>query len=126
MSQLNEPLKIEVIGNAIIVDPFVPKTIQEKKMKEQGMIVTDKLDPKNPLWEDSTQRNKVSDWDEHPFQGIVKAIGDGVPDGTIGTIKVNDRVACRIGCGEPIIFKTKVYWRVTAHEILLKYIGTER
>lgn len=128
MSKLTEPLKIEVIGKAIVVDPFMPDTRAEKKAKAAGMIVTGKPDVKNPFYEDQQQRHKVRDFDEHPFQGIVKAMSPILNGDTdlIGSLKINDRIAFRVGSGEPIVFKDHVYWRVAPHEIMFKYQGAER
>jgi hypothetical protein len=128
MSQFNEPLKIEIIGEAIIVEPYVPDTKSEKELKKSGMVVVDKPDPKNRMWEDSTNRHKVSDFDEHPFQGTIKQISPLLKEKyeKIGSLEINDRIAFRVGSGEPIIYKGKVYWRVAPHEILFKYLGSER
>ena len=74
MSKFDEPLKVEVIGKALIIEPIVPDTAPVKKLKAAGQIPVGKPKPKNPLWEDSTTKTPVEDWDEHPFQAIVKAL----------------------------------------------------
>jgi hypothetical protein len=129
MSKLTEQLPIEVIGEALILDPIMPDTRSEKTMKDKmKMKVVDAPDPKNKYWEDSTKRHKITDFDEHPFQGIVKGISPLLKDRNdkIGSIKINDRIAIRVGAGEPVVFKDKTYVRVAPHEIMFKYQGQER
>ena len=127
MSKFDEPLKIEVMGNAIVIDPIVPDSIHEKKMKEMGQKTIKAPDPKNRFWDDGVARSKVSDYDEHPMQGIVKAISEQASkDLMIDGLKINDRIACRIGAGEPLIYKDKVYFRLAPHEIMFRYMGSER
>ena len=126
MSKFNEPLKIEVIGKALVIDIYVPDTRQEKSMKAKGLTPVGAPTPKNKLWEDSTQRLSITEFDEHPVQGIVKAISSVVLEEEVGTIKINDRIAVRVGAGEPVVYQNRHYLRIAPHEIMFKYLGTER
>lgn len=127
MSKFDEPLKIEVMGNAIVIDPIVPDSIPEKKMKEMGQKPIEAADPKNKFWDDGVARTKPSDYDEHPMQGIIKQISEQASkDPMVVGLKINDRIACRIGAGEPLIYKNKIYFRLAPHEVMFKYIGSER
>lgn len=128
MSQFNEPLKIEVIGEAIIVEPYFPKTRDEKKAGTKGIITVSDLKDKNPHFPEKKPQVTVQDFDEHPAQGIVKAISPTLQenDEKLGSIKINDRIGFRIGAGEPIVYKDVVYWRLAPHEVIFKYLGSER
>jgi len=124
MSKHDEPLKIEVLGNALVIDPIIPDTKAEKSLKASGMKPISAPDPKNKLWSDSQDRKHISEWDEHPLQGIVKGMSEKAKQ-DLPSIKLNDHVGLRVGSGEPIIYQNHIYWRAAPHEILFKYLGNK-
>lgn len=128
MSELNEPLKIEVIGLAIVVDPIFPDTKAERSARKSSDIISVKdVQPKNKFYPEKQSEHGIDEWDQHPCQGIVKCINKKLEeDPAIGSIKINDRLAFRISSGEPIVYKDHVYWRIAPHEIMFKYLGAER
>ncbi len=128
MSKFDEPLKIEVIGAAIIIDPIFPETKAERTARKSSNIIGVRdVQPKNKFYPEDQSKHGIDEWDEHPCQGIVKGISSIlVDDPVMGSIKINDRLAFRISSGEPIVFKDHVYWRIAPHEVMFKYQGADR
>jgi hypothetical protein len=126
MSKLTEPLKIEVIGRGIIVEGYFPLTKKEESALKQGIKPFEDIEDKNKYWPTGRTKWAFSEFPEHPAQGIVKAISPHLTDEEKGSLKVNNRVAFRPGSGEQIVYKDKVYYRLAPHEIMFKYIGSQR
>ena len=120
------------VDDWIIVDKIMIKSNQQK-LAEKSKI--DLIGGKAPMNVMDIERQKAEDlakyenaedkllemWDEHPMQGIVKAIGPGRPleeDVIIPVnLKVGDHIFIRGRTGEPIIVNKKIYWMHKPHEV---------
>jgi len=141
-------LMFEPIGQRIIVDPYYPPSIAERKAGKVGLSTDIEVTSKNRFWPETRQEMKHKDFDSHPCQGRVVAIGMGVTrenpieenmripddgpdrlnhDSLIGTIKVGDWIAFRVSSGEELVYNGIVYRALAPYEILMKYLDdTER
>ena len=117
---------------------------QQKSAKKSNLVMVDGLAPKNILELQKQKENEAMTyegaeaqllklWDEHPFQGIVKAIGNGrsLGQGSLLEIelKPGDHVLYRPRTGEPIMLDHKIYWMIKEHEIfaiVLKAVETKK
>lgn len=109
-----------------------------KKMSKSNLIMSGGVAPKN-IMDIEAQKTKAAMtyedaeseflkmWDEHPFQGIVRAVGDGrwlnetqkIPIGLIP----GDHVFYRGKTGEPIVIEKKMYWMIKEFDIFGIYLS---
>ena len=132
--KMKDPREFPVrpVDDWIIVDKITVKSNQQK-LAEKSKI--DLIEGKAPMNIMDLEREKATDlakyenaedkllemWDEHPMQGIVKAIGPGraLEEGVVipVSVKVGDHIFIRGRTGEPIVINKKVYWMHKAHEV---------
>ena len=141
-------LMIEPIGQKIIVDPYYPPSKTERIAQAAGIKTDIEITDKNRYWPEKRAEMNHKDFDQHPCQGKVMAIGMGLThennisdpehddEGSlnclsetklIGTLKVGDWIAFRVSSGEELVYNGIVYRLLAPHEILMKYLDhTER
>lgn len=119
-----------------IVSRINIKSAAELKAEKSNILIPDSSPgPKNIQDIERERARKVaqyeeaeekflSNWPEHPNQGVIVAAGDGrhLEEGVKIPMKykVGDRVYLRGQVGEPIIYKNKVYWMIKQHDIFCK------
>jgi len=89
-----------------------PKNIMDIERKKASEVVT---------YEDA-ENEILKNYDEHPWQAVVMAVGLGryinsteiirMPD-----LKPGNKILIRGRVGEPIVIDKKLYWAVKPHEI---------
>ena len=127
---------VRPVEDWIIVEKIKIKSKTEKIMDDQDIQRAHGKTPKNIMDIERMKANEIasyddaedkvlSDWEEHPFQGTVKAVGPGrsIEEGVIipVPVKVGDQVMTRKMAGEVVVINKKVYWMHKPHEIYAVY-----
>lgn len=104
-------------SNLVMMDGSIPKNIMELEKKKEAQSMT----------YEGAESEFLNQWSQHPFQGIVKALGNGrhlTEDTKIPLeLNVGDHVMYRARTGEPIIADGKIYWMIKEHEIYGVYLN---
>ena len=119
-------MKFKPVDDFILVETIKVESKEAKKMKELDLVGMDGAKPKNelltPMAKLEEVKNKMlEEWEEHPFQGYVKAVGNGrylEDDVKIPmNVKVGDRIAFRLGSGEAFVYRNKFYLMIKQHDV---------
>jgi len=125
---------IEPISDWIIIERLTILSVSDKKAKKSNIIMPEGIHSPKNVMELEKQRAEqfakyenaesalLGEWDEHPNQGIVIAVGKGrhldqelmVP---IVDVKKGDHIYYRGKTGEPVIVKGKLYWAIKEYDI---------
>jgi len=102
-------------SNLLVVGASSAKNVMELEKERQKDTMT---------YEDA-EKKFIETWSEHPYQGIVMAIGNGrhlSEDSKIPLeIKPSDHVMYRARTGEPVVVDGKMFWMIKEHDIYAKY-----
>ena len=104
-------------SNIKLVDASgAPKNIMEIEQQKAAELAT---------YETAADRI-LKEWEEHPNQGIVVAVGPGrsLEEGVIIPIelKKGDHIYYRGRAGEPVVVNKKLYWVIKEHEVFGKIL----
>jgi len=124
-----KPPKIPIAPmlNMIVIDQIKVVSKIEKKQKEKNpkVIMTD--DTVKKMIDDTLEstHNILDVYDEHPYCGIIVAIGANVRNET--GYDIGDKVAFKIAGSQPniLVFNKRKYLGVFAHDILFRYLTNE-
>ncbi|MHA1966569.1 MAG: co-chaperone GroES family protein [Candidatus Hodarchaeales archaeon] len=123
---------VRPIEDWVIIEKIEVKTIPQKKAERGNITIVPGKAPMNIMdlekqaaseaaKYENAEEQLLALWDEHPMQGIVKAIGPGrsIEEGVIipMPVKTGDHVYLRGKTGEPIVVNKKLYWMHKSHEI---------
>jgi len=120
-------IPISPMLNMIVIEQLKVVSKIEKKQKEKNpkVILTD--DNIKKMIDDTleTTHNILDVYDQHPYCGIIIAIGNNVRKET--GYEIGDKIAFKIAGSQPniLVFKKKKYLGVFAHDILFRYLTNE-
>lgn len=126
---------VVMLDNQILVEPIDVISKQQQRLQKSNIVTPGQVNPKNIMdierqkaMEMSTYeqaKDKIlSEWDDHPFQGRVVAVGPGTPieeDVKIPMpLKPGDHVYVRARAGEAVIFNHNFYWLLRTHDVYFR------
>lgn len=132
MSKDPRPFPIQPIEDWIIVNRIEVSSKEDKKKKKldlvsapgltsQSIVDLENKKAKEMATYESAKGKLLDMWDEHPNQGIVKAVGPGriLEEGVKVPVplKVGQKIYYRGQVGEPVIVNKKLYWMIKPHEV---------
>jgi len=95
-------IKFKPVDDFVLIETIKIESKETQKMEKLDLVGMDAPKPKNPMATpmaklEQVKKELLEEWDEHPFQGIVKAVGEGryleddikIPM----NVKVGDRIA---------------------------------
>jgi co-chaperonin GroES (HSP10) len=117
-----EKFPVTPVGDWIIIERIPVIDEQTKRLKKTNLLLGS---GKQTMTYENAEDEFVKMWSEHPFQGIVKAIGDGRNLSETSVIPIDlepgDHIMYRSKSGEPIVVDSKVYWMIKEHDIFGVY-----
>lgn len=127
---------VYLLDDQVLIEPIDIKSKKQQRM-EKSNIITPGIDndPKNIMDIERKKAAEISsyeqakekilnEWDDHPFQGVVVAVGPGrdlEDDVKIPMrLRPGDHVYIRARSGEAVIYKKRFYWIMRTHDIYFR------
>ena len=126
---------VVMLENQVLVEPIDIVSKPQQRAQKSNIVTSAGSDPKNIMeierkkamemssYEEAKEKI-LSEWDDHPFQGKVVAVGPGTPieeDVRIPmTLKPGDHVYVRARSGEAVIFNKNFYWLMRTHDVYFR------
>ena len=126
MTKLKKPFKMKAVNDNIIVYRHNIKTKIQKRAERSNIVQVEGPMPRGIADIEKRKAEKLSsyedaenkvlkEWDEHPNQGTVMAVGPQSKSG----VKVGDHILFRGSTGDPLIVDKQLYFVIRDYDIFV-------